>query len=177
MPGPEDGALRLCAVSVETSLGWRARYDALVLDLRCQLSALPPGQPLRLAKSTSNLFRPRENSATNRLDVTPFDGVLHVDPDVAEAPTRALHLALDEFSVLACPVTNAQDDLVSHLEQRVVGLLPEDVDEHVYAQLRDFSEPIAIEIATKFLEADMSQIRNKTGFFIGILKRYRQMHV
>ena len=46
------------------------RYDALVLDLRRQLSALPPGQPLRLAKSTSNLFRPRESSAMGRLDVT-----------------------------------------------------------------------------------------------------------
>ena len=85
VPGPADGALRLCAVSVETSLGWRARYDALVVDLRRQLSALPPGQPLRLAKSTSNLFRPRENSATGRLDVTAFDGVLHVDPDTNTA--------------------------------------------------------------------------------------------
>jgi len=85
VPGPADGALRLCAVSVETSLGWRARYDTLVVDLRRQLSALPPGQPLRLAKSTSNLFRPRENSATGRLDVTAFDGVLHVDPDTNTA--------------------------------------------------------------------------------------------
>ena len=85
VPGPEDGALRLCAVSVETSLGWRARYDALVSDLKRQLSALPPDQPLRLAKSTSNLFRPRENSATGRLDVTAFDGVLHVDPDTNTA--------------------------------------------------------------------------------------------
>ena len=28
---------------------------------------------------------------------------------------------------------------------------------------------------TKFLEANMAHIRNKTGFFIGILKRYRKI--
>ncbi len=78
--GSLHGALRLCAVSVETPVAWRTRYDALVADLRAQLATLPPNQPLRLAKKTSNLFRPRADSTVGRLDVTAFDGVLNVDP-------------------------------------------------------------------------------------------------
>jgi len=39
--------------------------------------------------------------------------------------------------------------------------------------LKDFSEQTAIEIIDKFMEADMSTIRNKTAYFIGVLKRYR----
>ena len=42
--------------------------------------AIPTGSPIRLAKSTSNLFRPRAAEAASGLDVAAFDGVLHVDP-------------------------------------------------------------------------------------------------
>ena len=73
-------ALRLSAVSIDTSVDWRSRYAGYVSDLRDQLAALPPDQPLRLAKATSNLFRPRSDSGVGRLDVTQFDGVLSVDP-------------------------------------------------------------------------------------------------
>jgi FAD/FMN-containing dehydrogenase len=73
--------LRLSLVSVETApVDWRTRYDRYVADLRRQLAALPGDKPLRLAKKTSNLFRPRADSAVDRLDVSAFDGVLHVDP-------------------------------------------------------------------------------------------------
>ena len=63
-----------------TGTDWRTRYDGYVADLRRQLAALPGDKPLRLAKKTSNLFRPRADSPVDRLDVTAFDGVLHVDP-------------------------------------------------------------------------------------------------
>ena len=49
MPGPEDGALRLCAVSVETSLGWRARYDALYGGI----DALPRGGGASVASAAA----------------------------------------------------------------------------------------------------------------------------
>ena len=62
------------------STDWRRRYDGYVADLRRQLAALPGDKPLRLAKKTSNLFRPRADSPVDRLDVSAFDGVLHVDP-------------------------------------------------------------------------------------------------
>jgi len=62
-----------------TSLRSRPAYDAAVADLRAQLAALPAGAPVRLGKSTSNLFRTRAASSTPRLDVSAFTGVLEVD--------------------------------------------------------------------------------------------------
>ena len=59
---------------------WQERYATLVSDARRQLDAIPPGSPVRLAKRTSNLFRPRAEVTSPRLDVSAFDGVLHVDP-------------------------------------------------------------------------------------------------
>jgi FAD/FMN-containing dehydrogenase len=43
-------------------------------------AALPPSQPVRLAKRTSNLFRPRSPSRAPGLDVSGLDGVVWVDP-------------------------------------------------------------------------------------------------
>ena len=54
-------------------------YSQAVDRIRQQLSELGPGDPVRLAKSTSNLFRMREASSTPGLDVSAFAGVLHVD--------------------------------------------------------------------------------------------------
>ena len=59
---------------------WRARYDAIVADLVSSYTAIPVGDPVRLAKRTSNLFRPRAAATRPGLDVTAFDGVLEVDP-------------------------------------------------------------------------------------------------
>lgn len=78
-------ALRLTAVGVDTAVDWQSRYRGHVASLRAQLAALPAGQPLRLAKATSNLFRPRADGNAGRLDVSDFDGVLHVDPHTRTA--------------------------------------------------------------------------------------------
>ena len=59
---------------------WQERYLALRERLLAEYRAVPPGTPVRLAKQTSNLFRPRDASAAPGLDVAAFDGVLHVDP-------------------------------------------------------------------------------------------------
>jgi FAD/FMN-containing dehydrogenase len=54
-------------------------HERAVAALRDRYSALPVGTPVRLAKSTSNLFRFREPAAET-LDVGAFAGVLSVDP-------------------------------------------------------------------------------------------------
>ena len=64
---------------------WRVRYGALVDRIQAEYQAIPEGQSIRLAKRTSNLFRPRSASATPGLDVAAFDGVLHVDPKTRTA--------------------------------------------------------------------------------------------
>ncbi len=55
------------------------RYARLRANLALQYMRLAPGEPVRLAKKTSNLFRTREPVHTPGLDVSGFDGVLSVD--------------------------------------------------------------------------------------------------
>jgi FAD/FMN-containing dehydrogenase len=57
----------------------RDRYRSRVADLQRQYRQIPAGSPVRLAKRTSNLFRPRAREAGPRLDVAAFDGVIEVD--------------------------------------------------------------------------------------------------
>src|SRR5450759_4939606 len=54
------------------------RCAALVAGFR---AAVTPGVPVGLRKTTSNLFRRREQAAKYRLDVRSFDHVLHIDPE------------------------------------------------------------------------------------------------
>ncbi len=63
----------------EPAPAWRGRYDALRSALLEQYRAIPAGQTVRLAKRTSNLFRPRAAARAPGLDVAAFDGVLEVD--------------------------------------------------------------------------------------------------
>ncbi|MFL6136361.1 MAG: FAD-binding oxidoreductase [Frankiaceae bacterium] len=56
-----------------------AGYRAAVEELRRALAALPAGSPVRLAKPTSNLFRPRA-AGSGGLDVSAFADVIAVDP-------------------------------------------------------------------------------------------------
>jgi FAD/FMN-containing dehydrogenase len=53
-------------------------HERAAAVLRDQYAALPPGAPVRLGKTTSNLFRFRD-PATRTLDVSEFAGVLSVD--------------------------------------------------------------------------------------------------
>ena len=59
-----------------------ASRHAAAARLRHQYAAIPPGAPVRLAKSTSNLFRYRDSRTPNlvTLDVSAFASVLDVDP-------------------------------------------------------------------------------------------------
>ncbi|WP_199430510.1 FAD-binding oxidoreductase [Qaidamihabitans albus] len=65
-------------------------HDARVAQLRSQLAALPAGAPVRLAKRTSNLFRPRADSRTAGLDVSGFRHVLDVDPVARTADVEGM---------------------------------------------------------------------------------------
>src|SRR3954468_3897643 len=55
-----------------------------------QYAAIPTGAPVRLAKRTSNLFRPREPIAGAGLDVAAFNKVLSVDADARTADVQGM---------------------------------------------------------------------------------------
>jgi FAD/FMN-containing dehydrogenase len=65
--------------------GHAVTYATLVERLRADYAAIPVGEPVRLAKRTSNLFRARSASDRPGLDVSGFDGVLYVDPEARTA--------------------------------------------------------------------------------------------
>ena len=67
-----------------------ARYTQAVAGLQAQYAALPPGAPVRLAKTTSNLFRSRAATSGPRLDVHAFSGVLSVDATARTADVLAM---------------------------------------------------------------------------------------
>jgi FAD/FMN-containing dehydrogenase len=66
-------------VRAETPTVSDADYRRRVTVLRQQYLSLPHDAPVRLGKSTSNLFRTRPDASTPRLDVSGFSGVLAVD--------------------------------------------------------------------------------------------------
>ena len=58
--------------------------------LRAQYAAIPRGEPVRLAKRTSNLFRARGAARGRGLDVAAFDGVLAIDSDARTADVQGM---------------------------------------------------------------------------------------
>jgi FAD/FMN-containing dehydrogenase len=68
----------------------RATHEAAVERLRASYDAIAPGQPVRLAKRTSNLFRPRAASVGPGLDVSGLDGVVELDPEARTADVQGM---------------------------------------------------------------------------------------
>ena len=66
-----------------------AQHAEAVRRLRASYDALPLASPVRLAKQTSNLFRPRE-AATAGLDVSGLTGVISVDPEARTADVQGM---------------------------------------------------------------------------------------
>ena len=66
------------------------QHAAAVDRLRASYAALPPGAPVRLAKRTSNLFRPRSRVDVPGLDVSGLDGVIEVDPVARTAEVQGM---------------------------------------------------------------------------------------
>ncbi|HET6166984.1 MAG TPA: FAD-binding oxidoreductase [Marmoricola sp.] len=58
----------------------RARHEAAVERLRASYAEIAPGDTVRLAKKTSNLFRHRAAASGPGLDVSGLDGVIGIDP-------------------------------------------------------------------------------------------------
>ncbi|MEV0725231.1 FAD-binding oxidoreductase [Micromonospora purpureochromogenes] len=65
-------------------------HDLAVDTLRRSYAAVPLGDPVRLAKRTSNLFRPRAATSSPGLDVSGLDGVLSVDPRARTADVQGM---------------------------------------------------------------------------------------
>ena len=58
-----------------------ARHRAAVAQIEQAYAAIPAGSKIRLAKTTSNLFRFRADVADSQLDVSQFSRVVCVDPE------------------------------------------------------------------------------------------------
>ncbi|ADB33911.1 FAD linked oxidase domain protein [Kribbella flavida DSM 17836] len=65
-------------------------HDRAVGRLRASYQRIPPGAPVRLAKRSSNLFRPRAAVETPGLDVSGLTGVVAVDPDARTADVQGM---------------------------------------------------------------------------------------
>ncbi|HET8716621.1 MAG TPA: FAD-binding oxidoreductase [Nocardioidaceae bacterium] len=70
-------------------VGWAA-HERAVRRLRASYDAIPPGQPIRLAKRTSNLFRPRAGTQVPGLDVSGLSGVIAIDPEARTADVQGM---------------------------------------------------------------------------------------
>ena len=68
----------------------RATYDARRDRVRRQYEDAAGAAPVRLAKTTSNLFRGRRRTPGPRLDVRELDGVLAVDPVARTADVQGM---------------------------------------------------------------------------------------
>src|SRR6476659_5137444 len=68
----------------------RLAHDAAVERLRSSYAEIPPGAPVRLAKKTSNLFRPRAESKAPGLDVTGLGGVISIDRGANTADVQGM---------------------------------------------------------------------------------------
>jgi FAD/FMN-containing dehydrogenase len=66
------------------------QHEDAVRRLRASYDAISPGAPVRLAKRTSNLFRPRDAVATSGLDVSGLDGVVSVDAEARTADVQGM---------------------------------------------------------------------------------------
>jgi FAD/FMN-containing dehydrogenase len=69
--------------------GWNAHAEA-VEQLLTSYKTIPPGARVRLAKKTSNLFRPRAENDAPGLDVSGLDGVIAIDTAAATADVQGI---------------------------------------------------------------------------------------
>ncbi|WP_286931036.1 MULTISPECIES: FAD-binding oxidoreductase [Aeromicrobium] len=86
--------------------GWTKHANA-VAALRASWDAIPPDQPVRLAKRTSNLFRPRSRPDGPGLDVSGLDDVIAIDPVARTADVQGM-----------CTYERLVDETLAH------GLMP-----------------------------------------------------
>jgi len=83
-PGPDTSA-----GTSEQALTWPV-YERRRQRLLEAYAAIPAGEPVRLAKRTSNLFRTRQRAVRPGLPVGDLDGVLAVDPQARTADVQGM---------------------------------------------------------------------------------------
>jgi FAD/FMN-containing dehydrogenase len=66
------------------------QHERAVERLRASYAAVPAGAPVRLAKRTSNLFRPRASTGAPGLDVSGLDGVIDIDREGRTADVQGM---------------------------------------------------------------------------------------
>ena len=93
--------------STRTGLVGPEAHRAGVAKLVTSFRAIPRGEPVRLAKKTSNLFRSRPASGTPGLDTSGLEGVIAVDPVNRTADVQGM-----------CTYENLVDATLAH------GLMP-----------------------------------------------------
>ena len=72
------------------TLGNWEEHRRAVERLRASYAAIPTGDPVRLAKRTTNLFRPRAATRAPGLDVSGLTGVIEVDPVAGTADVQGM---------------------------------------------------------------------------------------
>jgi FAD/FMN-containing dehydrogenase len=77
-------------VTVLTTADAALAHERAVARLRAQYQAIPAGTPVRLAKRTTNLFRPRQRHSGPGLDVSALDQVLSVDEAARTAVVQGM---------------------------------------------------------------------------------------
>lgn len=65
-------------------------HEVAVAALKASYAAIPEPEPVRLAKRTSNLFRPRTQTQTPGLDVAALDDVIAIDPNAQLADVQGM---------------------------------------------------------------------------------------
>lgn len=68
----------------------REEHERAVARLAASYAAIPVGEPVRLAKQTTNLFRARAAHATPGLDVSGLTGVISVDAEQRTADVQGM---------------------------------------------------------------------------------------
>ena len=73
-----------------SDLAATVEHDQAVGRLRSSYQRIPPGEPVRLAKRSSNLFRPRTEIERPGLDVSGLTGVISVDAAARTADVQGM---------------------------------------------------------------------------------------
>jgi FAD/FMN-containing dehydrogenase len=94
-------------------------HDKAVAALIASYAAIPAGSQVRLAKRTSNLFRPRTSGPQAGLDVSGLDGVLSVDPVARTADVQGM--CTYERLVAACLPHGLMPKVVPQLKTITLG--------------------------------------------------------
>ncbi|GMF47312.1 unnamed protein product [Phytophthora fragariaefolia] len=97
-----------------------------------------------------------------------YGGAMRGPPQAG--PGRGPGMGMPSFAALPMSVQNHIHSLVA---SRTLSSL-EELGGKCYEVLGQLSEPLANQVLTRFAGANLSNVRNKSGFLIGVVKRARQ---